>query len=400
MTKDMDIDLSVEKRTDGELVQLARSGDHAAFGYLIERYQTVIKSVALRMVSDEESARELVQEALLQAFLSLDRLREVESFKSWLYGIVINICRGYLRASASEGVTLESLVEDAPLGAESLNHCPLDPQQAAEERELSSLIQAAIGELSPNNRQAVLLYYYDHLSMQEIGALLGISIQAVKVRLHRARRQLGKLLLQNYPEIDLSLSIELRRNTMIKVYVADIYQKDGANIVLLLDDAERWVLPIWIGHHEALSIAAGLRGLSMARPMTYNFIASLLEAIGAELEEARVEALKEEVFYGVAKLRSGGRAREVDARPSDILALAVRTGSPIFVGEEVMERAGIDLGERNGKSLHLGAGIDGLIAEIQENWQARSARQCAEAEEDPRQGYEDVLQYILKSAGS
>jgi len=68
----------------------------------------------------------------------------------------------------------------------------------------------------------------------------------------------------------------------------------------------------------------------MARPMTYNFIASLLEAIGAELEEARVEALKEEVFYGWRNYASGGRAREVDARPSDILALAVRTGSPIF----------------------------------------------------------------------
>jgi len=229
MTKDMDIDLSVDKRTDGELVQLARSGDHAAFGYLIERYQTVIKSVALRMVSDEESARELVQEALLQAFLSLDRLREVESFKSWLYGIVINICRGYLRASASEVSLWKAWWKMHPWGRK-LNHCPLDPQQAAEERELSSLIQAAIGELSPNNRQAVLLYYYDHLSMQEIGALLGISIQAVKVRLHRARRQLGKLLLQNYPEIDLSLSIELRRNTMIKVYVADIYQKDALTL--------------------------------------------------------------------------------------------------------------------------------------------------------------------------
>jgi len=398
MTKNMDTDLSTDRRTDGELVQLARAGNHAAFGNLIERYQKVIKSVALRMVSDEESARELVQEALLQAFLSLDRLREVERFKSWLYGIVINICRGYLRASASGAVSLESLLDDAPLSEKSLSRDIPDPQQVVEERELHNLIQSAIGGLSPKNQQVVLLHYYRYLSVQEIAALLGIPIQTVKVRLHRARSQLGKFLLQSYPEIDLSLSPELRRNTMIKVHIADIYKKEGADIVLLLDSAERWILPIWIGHHEALSIAAGLRGLPMDRPMTHNFVASSLEAIGAELEEARVEALKEEIFYGIAKLRSGNRVREIDARPSDILALAVRMGSPIFVGEEVMERAGIDLGESNGKPLKLGEGIDALIVEIQESWRASRARLCSEAEEDPRQGYEEIMQYILRSA--
>jgi RNA polymerase sigma factor (sigma-70 family) len=350
------------------------------------------------MVPDEEAARELVQEAILQAFLSLDRLREVERFKSWLYGIMINICRGYLRASASDGISLEDLAEGEYLGAKSLGQAIPDPQQVAEERELTSLIRSAIGELSPNNRQVVLLYYYRNLSLQEIAASLGVSIQVIKVRLHRARKQLGKFLVQSYPEIDLSLSAELRRNTMIRVNIADIYRKEDAYIVLLLDESERWALPIWIGRHEALSITAGLRGFSTARPMTYNFIASLLDAIGAELVEARVEALKKESFYGVAKLRSGGQVREVDARPSDILALAVRTGSPIFVGEEVMERAGIDLGERNGNPLRLGDGIDALLVEIQESWQARSARPCAEVEEDPRQGYEEILQYVLKSA--
>jgi RNA polymerase sigma factor (sigma-70 family) len=398
MTKEMDTDLSADKRTDGELVRLARAGNQAAFGNLIERYQTVIKSVALRMVSDEESARELVQEALLQAFLSLDRLRDVESFKSWLYGIVMNICRGYLRTGSYSPLHLESLPDEELLTAKSLNPGAPDPQQAIEDHELHTMIQTAIEGLSPKLRQVVLFYYYDHLSMQEIVSLLGISIQAVKVRLHRARRQLGEFLLQSYPEIDLSLSPELRRKTMIKVHIADIFRKEGAEVVLLLDDAERWVLPIWIGRHEAASIAAGLRGFSTARPMTYNFIASLLDAIGADLTEARIEALKEETFYGVAKLHSGNRVREIDARPSDILALAARTGSPIFVGEEVMEQAGIDLGERDGKPLRLGDGIDALIAEIQESWRARSARQCAEVEENPRQGYEEILQYILRNA--
>jgi bifunctional DNase/RNase len=132
--------------------------------------------------------------------------------------------------------------------------------------------------------------------------------------------------------------------------------------------------------------------------MTYNFIASLLAGIGAKLEEARIEALKEEIFYGVAKLRSSDRVWEIDARPSDILALAVRTGSPIFVGEEVMERAGIDLGKRDEKPLKLDGGIDALIAEIQESWRTSRARQCPEVEEDPRQGYEEIIQYLLRNS--
>lgn len=127
---------------------------------------------------------------------------------------------------------------------------------------------------------------------------------------------------------------------MIKVIIADMIRHNGKTIVVLLDESGQQALPIWIGSFEGISIALGVRNLSTLRPLTFNFVASLLEALGAELEEVRVEALRDNTFYGVAKMRIGAQVKEVDARPSDALALAASTGSPIYVAEAVMEQAG------------------------------------------------------------
>jgi RNA polymerase sigma-70 factor (ECF subfamily) len=84
-------------KSDSDLVALARAGDKAAFGRLIERYQTMVYHVALKTVRNEYLAQELAQEALLQAYLSLDRLRDAARFKNWPYGAALNVCKSYLR---------------------------------------------------------------------------------------------------------------------------------------------------------------------------------------------------------------------------------------------------------------------------------------------------------------
>src|SRR5215472_18373679 len=95
---------------DSELVALARSGDKDAFGQLIERYQQMVKRIALGMIADEEIARELAQEAILQAYLSLDHLRDNTRFKSWLYGIALNVCRSYIRDQKINPYSLEAMM--------------------------------------------------------------------------------------------------------------------------------------------------------------------------------------------------------------------------------------------------------------------------------------------------
>ena len=77
---------------DRDLVFRARAGDGRAFGRLIERYQSAAKSIAIRMVANEDVALDLVQESVVQALLSLDNLHDPEAFRSWLLGIVINVC--------------------------------------------------------------------------------------------------------------------------------------------------------------------------------------------------------------------------------------------------------------------------------------------------------------------
>ena len=363
------------ERTDSDLVARARSGDREAFGQLIERYQALVKSVALRMVWQEEQAGELAQEAILQAFLSLDRLREPERFRSWLYGIVVNVCRGYLREMKAGPLSLEQLSEGEPFYGLHPVDASADPQQVVEKMELRRQLFSAIGDLSANQRETVELFYFRHLSLQEIAAMLGLSIEAVKVRLHRARQQLRGQLVHLYPEIDFRVSIEQRRQTMIRVKVQDIIQQEDRHILVLLDESGQRYLPIWIGPYEARSIAMGLRGLQTPRPMTYNFIATMIAALDIALEEVRVEALKEETFYGVARLRQGQTTREIDARPSDVLAVAVHTSSPIFVGEEVMEKAGHAVKGALNPAFLAGEGIGALVEEF--NQQIRGARVSA-----------------------
>jgi len=157
---------------------------------------------------------------------------------------------------------------------------------------------------------------------------------------------------------------------MIEVTVADVIRKKADerehHIVVLLDEAGRRILPIWIGRFEAQMIALHLLERHLPRPMTYDFMANVLEACGAQLEEVRIEALKENTFYAVTRLRAGDAVREVDARPSDAINLALHTGCPVSVAEEVMERAGVAIPEEFVPREQMGKGLEGIQREWQE----------------------------------
>ena len=94
---------------------------------------------------------------------------------------------------------------------------------------------------------------------------------------------------------------------------------------------------------------------SFARPVTYTFIANLLEASGADLEDVSVSALKGDTYYATVTLRIGDTVREIDARPSDAINLALQMGRPIYVAESVMEKAAVDISDRD--ALPQGTGL-------------------------------------------
>jgi RNA polymerase sigma factor (sigma-70 family) len=190
---------SEEEITDTELVTLARSGDKNAFGRLAERYQQMARRVAACMVSDEDMARELTQEAMLQAYLSLSHLRDDAAFGNWLYGIVLNVCRSYLRDQKTV-LSWEDLEGGVRFGVLDFSDAAPDPQWAAEEQELHRKVLQAVQNLPPASQVAALLFYYERLSLQEIAAILGISVTAVKGRLYKARKRLGEQLSALYSD--------------------------------------------------------------------------------------------------------------------------------------------------------------------------------------------------------
>ncbi|MCL5994752.1 MAG: DUF151 domain-containing protein [Chloroflexi bacterium] len=333
-------------RTDADLVTLARSGDKEAFGLLVERHQPLATRLALRMVSNADIARELVQEGVLRAFLSLDGLREAARFGSWLCGIVLNVCRSYIRAEHDAMLPWEELEGGVWLADRPLVEAPPDPQEIAEERELHRIVLQAVHALPQGERSATLLFYYGQRSLQEIAALLGISVMAVKGRLYRAKGKLREYLWPFYAEAHVEMLAGVRRNAMTKAMVEDIRRvKDGANkrwaVIILVDEDHQRYLPIWVGEHEGEMLAAALRQIPTPRPLTITLITNLLRAAGSEVEEVRIEALKDNTFYAVVKLRTADGTQEVDARPSDALPLAVHLGKPIYVSDEVFAAAGL-----------------------------------------------------------
>ncbi|HEU0113427.1 MAG TPA: bifunctional nuclease family protein [Thermomicrobiales bacterium] len=114
-------------------------------------------------------------------------------------------------------------------------------------------------------------------------------------------------------------------------------------VILKEVDGERH-LPIWIGAYEAEAIAMELQGVTAARPLPYDLMRSLIGDLGGHVERILVTDLSQDVFYARIVVTQNGREVEIDSRPSDAIALAVRAKAPILVDDAVMERAGVTLG--------------------------------------------------------
>ncbi len=117
----------------------------------------------------------------------------------------------------------------------------------------------------------------------------------------------------------------------------------GKQPIVLLKTADgNKFLPIWIGHTEAAAILAKLQGSDSPRPMTHDLMSQLLAELEAEISRVTVTDLRENTFYALITLRAADAEIEIDSRPSDALALAVRAEAPIFASEELIEENGIE----------------------------------------------------------
>jgi len=112
-------------------------------------------------------------------------------------------------------------------------------------------------------------------------------------------------------------------------------------IVVLKDKEQEWYLPIWIGLYEFEANTIVLHKIETARPLTHDLMKNLIGTLDARLLSVEITALESDTFYANLVLEQGGTQKRLDCRPSDALALVVRTGVPIFVDEDVLDRAGV-----------------------------------------------------------
>ena len=121
-------------------------------------------------------------------------------------------------------------------------------------------------------------------------------------------------------------------------------------VILKEKEAERY-LPIWIGPAEADAIAVKLQDVNVPRPLTHDLLRSVIDALGATVDSIIVSDLKNDTFFAKIILNVDRGQMEIDSRPSDALALAVRTEAPIYADEVVLDKAGILLDKETGKPL-------------------------------------------------
>jgi bifunctional DNase/RNase len=134
-----------------------------------------------------------------------------------------------------------------------------------------------------------------------------------------------------------------------------VHMLSSRHVVILKETERERYLPIWIGPWEASAIAMKLQGLTAERPLTHDLFAATLDELGARIDRVVISTLAEETYHARLYLELDGRSLEIDSRPSDALALAVRSGVRIFAAETVLEQAGLGgdsgIDEETGGSL-------------------------------------------------
>jgi len=120
-----------------------------------------------------------------------------------------------------------------------------------------------------------------------------------------------------------------------------VHMLSSQHVVILREADDERYLPIWIGSWEAQSIAMRLQGVEAERPLTHDLLATMLDDLGVSVRHIIVSDLADETFRARIVLVHGGDDLEIDSRPSDAIALAVRTAAPIFATEAVLDRAGV-----------------------------------------------------------
>ena len=191
----------MDSGNDIEIINRILSGDSNAYGELVRKYQNYVFTLALRFTHNREDAEEVAQDIFIKAFRSLADFKGNSKFSTWLYTIVYTTSITFLRKKRLETTSIDD--ENTFLQLE--NKDSGFNANIVEHKSKMSILNQAISMLSADDAQLITLFYKGEQSLDEIGIVLGVEANTVKVRLHRARTRLKekmeKYLRQEYKEL-------------------------------------------------------------------------------------------------------------------------------------------------------------------------------------------------------
>jgi RNA polymerase sigma-70 factor (ECF subfamily) len=161
-------------------------GDRDSYSILVDRYKAMVYNIAYRMVGDEDTAKDLAQESFIAAYEGLGKFRFGSKFSSWLYSIVLNKCRDHLK------LTKETVSTDVIADVMADNRT--SPEQDASASQSRDVLQKALDALPAEYREVLVLKHIEELEYEEIASITGAGVGALKVRAHRGREMLRKVL--------------------------------------------------------------------------------------------------------------------------------------------------------------------------------------------------------------
>jgi len=339
---------------DGDLVRRARAGDAGAFALLVERRFPSARALAARLGAHPDDVDDIVQEAFLQAFAGLGRLRDPDRFGAWLAGIVRNISR----AAARQAPLM--LLADWP---EDLHPASAQGLPSAEDLDRAEVLRAAVAGLPGGQRRAVELYYFADLPAGQIARSPG----AAKASLHKARGRLREHITARRPDLIPAVS---RRITMTTVRIAHLEphfdtQLDGTTaarriLVVLADGPGRRAMGLWLTarHGKALWRILDRPSRDTEPPLppkrhappgnlpvlefTPEDMASrLLDAAGAAVTGVDIDELGPGVLAAQIGVTGPAGTRQVTAPPGSALALAAALEVPVRVADALMDKLAV-----------------------------------------------------------
>ncbi|MBR1750393.1 MAG: sigma-70 family RNA polymerase sigma factor, partial [Ruminococcus sp.] len=214
-------------------VEGAKRGDKAAFEMLYNEYYDKLYFFVLKNVGKREAAEDITQETFLQSMEAIKRLEKPENYVTWLHSIAYHKCTDLFRAESRTAYFDTDEEKEQAMESVALNEPITLPEDYAVNRELSRELRRVIDELKPDMRSAVILYYYDNMSVSDVARSLGLSDNAAKQKLFQARKKIKAKINKLFPSGAALCTVpvgDMLHNTVSPKYAASVRASAGAMV--------------------------------------------------------------------------------------------------------------------------------------------------------------------------